>query len=272
MSSIVQSGVAMHEQPTSPALPSPPMPGEKARKDTSTPTRRIFWILISLVLLVLSIGGFYILALRADDTISVLITAQDIAPGTTVTADLFTSANVVPGGGIEYVDGDFASSFEGLLAIGPIPAGTPARYEMFQEDVTVEEAGLLEVVVPLDLSLSQEELSPADYVLLIDPGIPPGGEENGGIARYVVESRYLDGYEEGQLRLNLPPEEWSRWRRLVDFGGRTPQVMRVNPALVGNDDALNEWISRLNDVFTVEFQADLETYLEQQIAGEPDQF
>ena len=254
---------AVYEQPSVPALPAPPVPGAKARKETSTSSRRLFWILMSVVLLAISIGGFYYVALRADPTRRVVITASDITAGMEVSAEHFKEVRVTPNDEIDFLPANNAPDLYGMVARGYIPSGIPVKGEMFVAAVSDEEAGFLEVVVPLDTSLEDEELSASDYVLMIDPGESPG--EGDGLPRppFIVTHRALDGLEEGQLRLMVPIEEWSRWRRLVDFNGQPPQVMKVPQPLLYDDAALEDWISRLQTVFDLEFEEELEEYVAQ---------
>ena len=173
--------------------------------------------------------------------------------------------DVIPSGQIVYLRSSQADAIYGLKARGYIPVGVPVNSDMFVEPVTEDrQAGLLEVVVPLDTELVDGELSASDYVMMLDPGEPPGGGEGGsrGSARFVVETRYLDGLEEGQLRLRLPPHEWSRWRRLVDFNGRTPQVMKIPDDIVNDEQAVAEFVNTMNEVFETEFLAQLQDTLE----------
>ena len=84
----------------------------------------------------------------------------------------------------------------------------------------------------------------------------------------MVEARYLDNLEEGQLRESLPPAEWSQCRRKQAFGGRTPQVYKVNPLLEQNEELLGTLIQELNTVFEEEFVVKLSEAAEQAEAQE----
>ena len=254
---------AVYEQPSVPALPAPPVPGAKARKETSTSSRRLFWILMSVVLLAISIGGFYYLALRADSTRRVVITTSEIPRGTEVYAEHFKEVRVAPNDEIDFLPANNASNLYGMVARGYIPSGIPVKGEMFLPAVSEGEAGLLEAVVPLDTSLVDGELSASDYVMLLDPGQSPGEGDDRPRAKYVVETRFLDGLEEGQLRLMLEPHEWSRWRRLVDFNGQTPQVMKIPETIAGDPELVSEFIATMNEVFDLEFQEELDEYIAQ---------
>ena len=266
MSEITQR-TAVYAQQSPPTLPAPPVPGKKVRKEGTTSSRRVLWILVSIVLLALSIGGFYITALRADDTQSVLVASAAIPQGEEITSDMFTTVNIVPAGGITYTSGNRAGEFVGMTARGYIPSGTPVQSEMFFSPVEAEEAVLLECVLDFEVFPGGEEVASGDFVLMIDPGEDPGGEGR-GTAAYVVEARYLDNLEESQLRESLPPNEWSECRRKEAFGGRTPQVYKVNPLLEQNEALLGTLIQQLNTVFEEEFVVKLNEAAEQAEAQE----
>lgn len=274
MASNVTKETAVYEQSPIPTLPGPPVPGKKARKEGSTSSRRVFWVLISVVLLAVSVGGFYYLSLRADLTRSVLVSAAEIPAGAEVSSEHFKTVSVVPNGEVEYLSSSRADAIYGQKARGYIPAGVTISADMFAEPVTEEQqVGLLEVVVPLDTELVDGELFATDYVMMLDPGEPPGSGEGGrGRARFVVETRYLEGLEDGsQLRLRLPPNEWSRWRRLVDFNGQTPQVMKIPSDIVHDEQRVAQFVADMNQVFETEFLTELEIALEesanQDVAG-----
>ena len=65
--------------------------GEKARRQIPESTRRILLIISGVVVLLVSVGGFYLTSDAFDKRTSVLVAAVDINKGDIVSPDYFTS-------------------------------------------------------------------------------------------------------------------------------------------------------------------------------------
>ena len=142
--------------------------------------------------------------------------------------------------------------FEGTVALQAIPAGALVRYEMVIEASTLLDGVGLEVVVPLDLSLTSGEVSEGKSVLLVDRGVDPvEGDE--GRPRQVVRQFRLTGFEGSQMRLLLPPEEWAQWEALLEDVGGT--LMVVEPEAGADEE---ETMRRLDTVWAAQWAAKVE--------------
>ena len=86
--------------------------------------------------------------------------------------------------------------------------------------------GELEVLTPLDLSLTPSGIMRGDLVLLIDPGAPRGSA-GGGRPRSVLRAVRLEHYEDGVLGVWAQPAEWVWWRSLPERLGAAPMALRV---------------------------------------------
>ena len=110
--------------------------------------------------------------------------------------------------------------------------------------------GELEVVVSLDAGLAPSGVSDGEFVLLIDPGEPPVGN-NPGRARSVIGTLQLENFDGGQIQLFVPPEEWLYWRTLPEQLGSSPMVL---PVADGTD--VDDMIQRLNELWLAAHQAE----------------
>ena len=228
-------------------------------------TKRLLFIIAGLFVLVGSVAGFYLTSDAFDERVAVLVAARDIEAGETLTAADFGSDLVVVGA-IPYVPwtADAPSAFEGTVALQAIPAGALVRYEMLVEASTLLDGVGLEVVVPLDLSLTSGEVSEGKSVLLVDPGVDPvEGDE--GRPRQVVRQFSLTGVEGSQMRLLLPPEEWAQWEALLEDVGGT--LMVVEPEAGADEE---ETMRRLDTVWAAQWAAKVEEVAQSIAAAEPE--
>ena len=230
-----------------------PATAGRARRTGSGGGRRVLFILLGLVVLLASVAGFYLTSDAFDERTEVLVAAVDIAAGAVATAPDFRSelANL---GGIPHVpwtpDAPFA--FDGLVAVEAIAAGSVVTGDMFILPDTVPLDDQLEVFVPLDTSFSVTPVQPGDTVLLVDPGVEPSAE-GPGRPRQAMRSLELDDFNDGSLRLLVPPEEWAEWRDLPELLGANPQVL---PVSLGGDP--DDMAQRLNAIWQADWAAAVE--------------
>ena len=226
---------------------------KKARRQMPESTKRLLFVIGGLFVLVGSVAGFYLTSDAFDERVAVLVAARDIDAGETLTAADFGSDLVVVGA-IPYVPWtlETPSVFDGTVALQAIPAGALVRYEMLVEAAALLDGVGLEVVVPLDLSLTSGEVSEGKSVLLVDPGVDPvEGDE--GRPRQVVRQFRLTGFEGSQMRLVLPPEEWAQWEALLEDVGGT--LMVVEPEAGADEE---ETMRRLDTVWAAQWAAKVE--------------
>ena len=121
--------------------------------------------------------------------------------------------------------------------------------------------GELEVAVSLDERLASSGVSEGDRVLLIDPGQAPN-EIHMGRPRMVLRPLELDDYEDGRVRLFVPPEEWVWWSGLVDSLGGHPLVL---PVAEGTD--VNDLAVRLDEQWRVEWELRVDEITRSDTAG-----
>ena len=101
-------------------------------------------------------------------------------------------------------------------------------------------------------------------MLLVDPGVDPvEGDE--GRPRQVVRQFRLTGFEDSQMRLLLPPEEWAQWEALLeDVGGR---LMVVEPRIGADEE---ETMRRLDTVWAAQWAVKVEEVAQSIEAAEPE--
>lgn len=88
--------------------------------------------------------------------------------------------------------------------------------------------GLLQTVVPVDVSLSASGVAQGGLALLVDPGVPLDAA-SGGRPRSVLRSVRLDHYRDGLLGIWAEPAEWVWWQSLAQRLGAAPMLLRVSP-------------------------------------------
>ena len=226
---------------------------KKARRQMPESTKRLLFIIGGLFVLVGSVLGFYLTSDAFDERVAVLVAARDIDAGEILAATDFGSDLVVVGA-IPYVPWtpETPSLFEDTVALQAIPAGALVGFEMVIEASTSLDGVGLEVVVPLDLSLTSGEVSEGKSVLLVDRGVDPvEGDE--GRPRQVVRQFRLTGFDGSQMRLLLPPEEWAEWEALLEDVGGT--LMVVEPEAGADEE---ETMRRLDTVWAAQWVAKVE--------------
>ena len=238
---------------------------KKARRQMPESTKRLLFIIGGLFVLVGSVLGFYLTSDAFDERVAVLVAARDIDAGEILAATDFGSDLVVVGA-IPYVPWtpETPSLFEDTVALQAIPAGALVGFEMVIEASTSLDGVGLEVVVPLDLSLTSGEVSEGKSVLLVDPGVDPvEGDE--GRPRQVVRQFRLTGFDGSQMRLLLPPEEWAQWEALLEDVGGTLMVVDLD---AGTDE--EETMRRLDTVWAAQWAAEVEEVAQSVEAAEPE--
>ena len=224
---------------------------KKARQPMAQSTRRLLFIIAGVFVLVGSVTGFYFTSDAFDDRTAVLVAARDIEAGEILSsADVGSDLVVV--GAIPHIawSPETPLLFEGLVAAQPIPAGALVRFDMVIQVETHDV--VLEIMVPLDISLATEEVSEGTQVLLVDPGADPvEGDE--GRPRRIVRQFEVTDFDGARMRLLVPPEEWAQWEALLaDVGGT---LMVVTPQ-AGLD--VEETIQRLDAVWHTQWSAAVE--------------
>ena len=129
-----------------------------------------------------------------------------------------------------------------------IQALAAARADLQSEQGPGAGPGELEVVVRLDERLAPSGVIEGDLVLLIDPGQPPTQTE-AGRPRVVLRTLELADYDNRQVRLFVPPEEWVWWSGLVEALGADPMVLPVADGTDAGDLA-----ARLDSQWFVEWE------------------
>ena len=192
-------------------------------------TKKLLFILAGVLVLVGSVGGFYMTSDAFEQRVPVLVAGRYIAAGETLSAVDFTSELMITGAvpHIAWTD-DAPAAFEGTVALQEIPAGGLVRYEMVALVDTVPEGDELVVEVPLDLSLVTEDVLEGDLVLLVDPGTAPTPDDPGR-PRKVVREFTLESFDGAQMRLILPAQEWAEWTELLEEVGGTLMVKDLGP-------------------------------------------
>ena len=212
--------------------------------------RRLVLVLLGVLVLVGGVGGYLYTSGFFGESQQVLVTAVDITRGSTVSAgDLAgVTADV---GDIPHIvwSPGAAGALDGLVAMGPIPAGSIVHIGMLFDPTEAPSGEELEVVVPLDTSLVPTPVQQGDLVLLVDPGAPPA-EGDPGRPRQVFQWLELRDFDGSSVRLFVPPEEWVQWRDVQTVLGSAPQVLPVPPDGDPEAMALN-----LNEVWTAEWEA-----------------
>ncbi len=220
-----------------------PATAERAKRATSTSTRRVLFVVVGVVVLVASVGGFYLTSDAFDERTEVLVAAVDIPAGTILSAGDLTVA-LADMGSIPHSPwvAGLDEALVGLLASQDIPAGAVVQQATLVSPDTVPDGDELEVIVPLDASLSPSGVAEGDLVLLIDPGVAPVPGD-AGRPRGVLEPLELKDFDGSAIRLFVPPEEWARWRALPGELGATPQILPVSPG--GDPEVLAQSLDAL---------------------------
>lgn len=230
---------------------SPPFvaSGEKARRHMPDSTRRILLIIAGVIVLAVSVAGFYLVSDVFDKRTPVLVAAVEIQKGETVSASYFTFSEAVMGPipHIAYTP-DAPYAFEGFVASQTIPAGTIVLGNMMIPPESQPFGNQLEVTVQFDTSLATTEVREGDDVLLVDPGAAPTGEDSGR-PQQAIRSLTLRNYRDGAMTMYLDPEEWAEWRALPAALGATPRIL---PVPIGGD--ADEFAQRINAVWQAEWE------------------
>ena len=207
---------------------------ERAKRATSPATKRILFVIVGLAVVVASIGGFYLTSDAFDERSRVLVAAADLPAGTILGPEHLTFA-LADMGGIPHTPWTpgLVEDLAGLLVTQDILQGAAVQQEILTAPDTLPDGDELEVVVPLDASLSPTGVVEGDTVLLIDPGVEPVADDPGR-PRQVIGTLELENFDGASVRLFVPPEEWALWRQLPTELGATPQVL---PVSVGGDPA-----------------------------------
>ncbi len=213
-------------------------------------TKRALFVALGVVVLLLSVLGFYITSDVFDSRTQVMVAAGPIEAGQILafTDFGFDEAAI---GSIPHLPwtSDSAYQFEGMVALQPIPAGALVRADMFTAAETVPVGVELEAIVPLDLTLVTGSVFEGTTVLLVDPGVEPT-ESAEGRPRRVVREFELTNFDESanQMQLFVSPEEWAEWDSLLDEVGGTLMVVDLG---VGAEPA--ETARRLDTVWLTQW-------------------
>ena len=207
-------------------------------------TKRMLFVLLGVLVLAVSVAGFYFTSDVFDERARVMVASRPIAAGETLSFTDFGYDEAVVGS-IPHLPwtADAPYRFEGMVALVTIPAGTLVRDDMFVAAETVPVGVELETVVPLDLSLATGTLFEGDTVLLIDPGAEPV-EGDPGRPRRVVRETELTNFDGTQMQLFVSPEEWAQWESLLAEVGGTLMAMDLG---IGAD--AGETARRLDSVW-----------------------
>ena len=212
---------------TSPHDPAAPATGERKRRSMSPRGRKMLFAAAGALGMVISILGFVLTSEALDNRVAVLVSARDIAAGETLGAADFAE-DLAEMSGIPHVawTPEAPFSFDGLVAVHAIPAGSPVLFDMVIAPATEPVGNELEFIVPLNTSLETSELGIGDTVLLIDPGVAPTLDADGR-PRSVFRTMELRDFDGGGIRLLLEPAEWGEWRELLRSLGDAPLVRKV---------------------------------------------
>ena len=211
------------------AVAAAPAKAKKTRRQIPESTKKLLFILAGVLVLIGSVGGFYLTSDAFESRVPVLVSARDISTGETLTPPDLRSELIVPGL-VPHIPWTEAApaSFEGTVALQPIPAGGLVRFDMVAEVDTLPEGDELVVEVPLDLSLVTEDVFEGDLVLLVDPGVAPAADSPGR-ARKVVREFTLTSFDGKGMRLILPAQEWAEWTELLEQVGGILMVKDLGP-------------------------------------------
>ena len=217
--------------------------------------KRIVLVAAGGLVLIIAVVGYLLTSDIFEDepAAGVLVTAVDIAPGAVVSSTDFTVADVTLGG-LPHIpwSPEAPFLFEGLVALGPLPAGLPVVDSMFRTRQAAPLDDELEVVLELDLSATAGEVLEGDAVLLVDPGLAPGPEGEGRPPA-VLSTLVLEHFDGSATRLFVPPEEWAYWVGLNEALGAAPQVL---PVPLGGDP--EDMATRLNEAWAATYALEVE--------------
>lgn len=207
---------------------------ERTRRRLPRAAKRALVGLAGLVLMAASVAGFWATAAAFDQRIAVAVAARDLPRGHVLTAADLSSAEVLLGDVPHVVwSHGTAEALAGLALERALPAGSLVTADMLVEPSVGAFGDALEVVVPVDTSLSPSGVHEGDTVLLIDPGVAPSHQQPGR-RRSVIRSLALAGFDGSSMRLFVPPAEWVWWRALPAELGAAPMVL---PVPLGGDAA-----------------------------------
>jgi len=197
---------------------------QRTRLPVPTRDRRPALAALALLLVLGGALASTLLVLRSGDRVEVLVAATDIAPGQTVTADDFTTAQVAADGA-SFVQAEARDNFVGTSATVGIPAGTLINNVMFQAGTVVPDDA---DVVGLVLTPQQRPAGPIGQGDVVRLFLVPRGDQLAGSgaegselvsAARVVES--VDGGNQGlSLSVLVPSDDASA----VVAGSATGQV------------------------------------------------
>ena len=224
--------------------------GDKARRQLPESTRRILFIILGVLVLAVSVAGFYLTSDAFDKRKPVLVAAIDIQKGDTVTAGHFTSEMATLGSipHIPYTP-DAPYAFEGFIATQPIPVGTVVLGTMMIPPNTQPTGNQLDLTVQFDTSLVTNPVFDGDTVLVVDPGREPTPEDQGRAQR-ALYALTLRNYQDGSMTMFLEPEQWAEWRDLPVNLGALPQIL---PVPIGG--VPDEFAMQINEVWRAEWEA-----------------
>ncbi len=208
---------------------------ERTRRRLPRAAKRALVALAGLVLMAASVAGFWTTAAAFDQRIAVAVAARDLPRGHVLTAADLSSAEVQLGD-VPHVawTADTPGVLSGLAVGHAVPAGSLIGAHLLVEPSVGAFGDALEVVVPVDTSLSPSGVHEGDTVLLIDPGVAPSHQQPGR-RRSVIRSLALAGFDGSSMRLFVPPAEWVWWRALPAELGAAPMVL---PVPLGGDAVL----------------------------------
>ena len=164
---------AVRRQPVSPNGATPSTPGLTA----ATPVRRRpMWALLGAGLVALAmLLGAWVFATNAR-TVSVLVTANDLAPGQVLGAGDLDVLELSGAGGLRGLEPGRQDLIVGRAARGPIPAGTVLNVDLFAARDEVVPAGQIVVGVALEPGASpSSRLAAGDRVEVLAVARTTGG-------------------------------------------------------------------------------------------------
>ena len=138
---------------------SAPAKAKKTRKQMPESTKRLLFIVAGVLVLVGSVGGFYLTSDAFETRVPVLVAAREITAGETLGSADFRSELMITGS-VPHIPwtADAPAVFEGTVALQQIPMGGLVRHDMVALADTVPEGDELVAEVPLDLSLVTESV------------------------------------------------------------------------------------------------------------------
>ncbi len=206
----------------------------RTRRRLSRAAKRSLVGLSGLALMTASVAGFWATAAAFDERIAVVVTARDLPEGHVLSAADLASAEVLLEDVPHIVWTPTATdALVGLAVEHALPAGSLVGAHALIEPSIGAFGDALEVVVPLNTSLSPSGVYEGDVVLLVDPGVAPS-HERAGRPRSVIRSLELVAFDGSAMRLFVPPAEWVWWRALPAELGAPPMVL---PVPLGGDAA-----------------------------------